>query len=141
MAGNNEVSASACFAINKKRVNLIRLGKIRAPPIPLKWASQRKKKFMNRKSIYFVWFICLFCIPILEDTIEKPSLLHRCGSVYDQPLGEMGPYTLLSLLMLCRVDADRILKTTGHFQTDNELPGAEVRLNLRGKMRLINKLT
>ena len=46
------------------------------------------------------------------------------------PLGEMGPYILLSLVMLC--DAVRILKTTGHFQTYNKLSRAEIRLDLRG---------
>ena len=50
----------------------------------------------------------------------------------------MGPYILLNLLMLCRVDADRILKSTGHFQTYNKLSRAEVPLNLKSKNRKKN---
>ena len=47
-------------------------------------------------------------------------------------MGEMGPNILLLLVMLWRVDADRILKTTGQFQTYNKLSRAEVRLDLKG---------
>ena len=48
----------------------------------------------------------------------------------------MGPYILLSLIMLGRIGAVRILKSTGNFQTVDTLSRAEVALDLRGKMRL-----
>ena len=48
----------------------------------------------------------------------------------------MGPDILLSLIMLGRIGAVRILKSTGNFQTVDTLSRAEVALDLRGKMRL-----
>ena len=48
----------------------------------------------------------------------------------------MGPYILLSLIMLYRIGAVRVLKSTGNFQTVDTLSRAEVALDLRGKMGL-----
>ena len=49
-------------------------------------------------------------------------------------------YILLSLLMLCRVDAVRILKATGHFQTYNKNSRAVVNLDLKGKIMSVAEL-